>query len=73
MTEGHADKADQVERELDDLERRSDRLEDEIDSTREDWERKKRDDSVPGAAGQQEQAESEGGPETDYPAKGDPE
>jgi predicted nucleic acid-binding Zn-ribbon protein len=70
MTE-HRDRADQVERELDDMEQQSERLEDEIDATREDWERKKRDDHVPGAAGEPEQAESDPGPEADYPAKGD--
>ena len=37
------------EREVEDMEERSERLEDQIDDTREDWERKKRDSSVPGA------------------------
>jgi uncharacterized small protein (DUF1192 family) len=37
------------EREVEEMEERSDRLEDEIEETRSDWERKKRDPSVPGA------------------------
>jgi hypothetical protein len=65
----HEAKADELERELDDMQERSERLQDEIDSTGGDWESKKRDDRVPGAAGQPEEAEGTG-PETDYPAKG---
>ena len=59
------------ERDLEDMEERSERLEEEIEDTREDWERKKRDSSVPGAAGDPERAEE--GPETGakYPTKGD--
>jgi hypothetical protein len=68
--EQHEAKADEVERELDDMGEQSDRLEGEIDDAREDWERKKRDSKVPGAAGEPEEAD-EPGPETDYPAKGD--
>ncbi|MEA2281609.1 MAG: hypothetical protein QOK21_2216 [Solirubrobacteraceae bacterium] len=41
--------ADEVERELDDMERQSERLEGEIHETREDWERKKRDAWTPTA------------------------
>jgi hypothetical protein len=37
------------ERDLEELEERSERLEDDIDEAREDWERKKGDPSVPGA------------------------
>jgi hypothetical protein len=59
------------ERELREMEERSERLEDEIDDTRKDWERKKADSSVPGAAGDPERAE--GGPEKGarYPTKRD--
>ena len=64
-------RADEVERELDEMEERSERLEDEIDETREDWERKKRDPSVPGAVGDPERADDEPPPEQQYPAKGD--
>jgi hypothetical protein len=45
------------EREVEDMEERSERLEDDIDSAREDWERKKQDPSVPGAAGEPESDE----------------
>ena len=65
------EKVGEAERELADLEERSEKLGDEIDETRDDWEAKKADDSVPGAAGEPSHAE-EGGkhPETAYPAKG---
>ncbi len=54
----HEEKADAVEAEIDRLERESSELEGEIADTREDWERKKGDDNVPGAAGKPEAAES---------------
>ena len=59
------------ERDLEEMEERSQRLEEEIDDAREDWERKKADPSVPGAAGDPERAES--GPEKGarYPTKRD--
>jgi hypothetical protein len=41
--------ADAAEREADDMEKRSERLGAQIHETREDWERKKRDDSIPTA------------------------
>jgi predicted nucleic acid-binding Zn-ribbon protein len=63
MTE-HEDRARDLERELEEMEERADRLGDEIESTQEDWERKKRDPSVPGAAGDVE-------PEADDPPKDD--
>jgi hypothetical protein len=61
------------ERELDDMQERSDRLEEEIEGVREDWERKKSDPSVPGAAGDPERANEGPQPETNYPSKGDEE
>jgi hypothetical protein len=64
-------KRDELDRELDEMERRADRLEAEIEETRRDWERKKEDDSVPGAAGDPERAEQDLPPEADYPGKGD--
>jgi hypothetical protein len=70
MTE-HEDQAREAERELDEMEERSERLEDEIDDTREDWERKKGDSSVPGAAGDPDRAAEGPQPETSYPSKGD--
>jgi hypothetical protein len=48
MTE-HDERAQEPERELEAMEERSDRLEDDIADAEEDWQRKKRDSSVPGA------------------------
>jgi len=45
----HDEQADQVERDLDEMEERSEELGKEIEETEADWERKKQDDSVPGA------------------------
>ena len=45
----HEERADALEREVDDMEERAERLEDDIGEARKDWERKKRDPSVPGA------------------------
>ena len=59
------------ERELEDMQKRADELEEEIEDVRKDWERKKGDSSVPGAAGDPERAEGGPEPETSYPAKGD--
>jgi predicted nucleic acid-binding Zn-ribbon protein len=67
----YEERADDLEREADDMRRRTDRLEDEIEDVREDWERKKADSNVPGAAGDPERAEEGPRPETNYPSKGD--
>jgi hypothetical protein len=67
MTE-HPDPEPEPERELEEMDERSERLEDDVDSAREDWERKKRDPSVPGAAGDPEQADEELSPEADEPS-----
>jgi predicted nucleic acid-binding Zn-ribbon protein len=67
----HQDRADELEREAEDMQARADRLEDEIGDVREDWERKKADSRVPGAAGDPEKAETGPEPETSYPSKGD--
>ena len=58
------------ERDVEEMEERSERLEDEIDEAREDWERKKGDASVPGAPPDEEDTD---GPETGakYPTKRD--
>jgi hypothetical protein len=56
---------EEIDRELEDMEDRSERLEDEIEHAREDWERKQRDPSVPGAAGDPDRAEEELPPEAD--------
>jgi hypothetical protein len=66
MTE-HGEKADEVERELDDMQHESERIGDDIDATREDWEHKKRDPGVPGAGGDPEAAEGDIPPEADEP------
>jgi hypothetical protein len=58
MTEhnDHEAKAHDVEKQLDEMEERSERLKDEIEDTGGDWERKKRDPAVPGAAGMPDEA-----------------
>jgi hypothetical protein len=65
------EKVGEAERDLADLEQRSEKLGEDIGATRDDWEGKKADPSVPGAGGNPQRAE-EGGkhPETAYPAKG---
>jgi len=64
------DPANRLESELADMKRRSERLEGDIEATRRDWERKKQDPSVPGAAGDPDRAEEELPPEADYTGKG---
>ena len=67
----HERRADEVERELDEMGEHSEQLEGDIGDVREDWERKKRDSGVPGAAGAPERADDDqDAPEQDYPAKG---
>lgn len=63
---------EQPERAADDMEERSERLEDEISDVREDWERKKADSGVPGAPPDDEDTDGPQ-PETNYPSKGDEE
>jgi hypothetical protein len=72
MTEhnDHEAKTDDVEKQLDEMEQRSGRLKDEIEDTGDDWERKKRDPAVPGAAGMPDKADGPE-PEAEYPAKGE--
>ena len=65
----HEAKADDVERQLDEMDEAGERLQDDIDSTGEEWERKKRDSSVPGAAGMPSEAQGPD-PESEYPTKG---
>jgi len=68
--ESHEKKADELERELDEMQERSGKLEEDIEGAGEDWESKKRDSGVPGAAGEPEEADGPQ-PETEYPAKRD--
>jgi hypothetical protein len=67
----HDERADELEHEAEDMQERVTRLEDETGEAREDWERKKGDPSVPGAAGDPQKAEKGPQPETNYPSKGD--
>jgi hypothetical protein len=71
MTEDYEREASAAERELADMEERSERVGEHIDEARKDWEAKAADEDVPGAVGDPDRAE-EGGqhPETAYPAKG---
>jgi hypothetical protein len=71
MTDDHEQQADAAEREVADMEERSQRVGAHIDEARKDWEAKLADPAVPGAGGDPGRAE-EGGrhPETAYPAKG---
>ena len=48
----HSEKADALERDADDMEHQSEKLEREIGDVREDWEAKQRDAKVPGAVGE---------------------
>ena len=71
MTEDHEQEAEAAEREVADMQERSERVGRQIDEARKDWEAKVADSSVPGAGGDPDRAE-EGGrhPETAYPGKG---
>jgi hypothetical protein len=71
MESPHSEQADQLERELDDMQEQSEKLEGRIDDTREDWERKKADDKVPGAGGDPHAAEGGTPPEANYTTQGD--
>jgi hypothetical protein len=71
MTAEHEQQADAAEREVADMEERSQRVGADIDEARKDWEAKLADPAVPGAGGDPERAEAGGRhPETAYPAKG---
>jgi hypothetical protein len=60
MTEDHERQAKAAEHELADLEERSERVGEQIEETRKDWDAKVADASVPGAGGDPDRAE-EGG------------
>ena len=64
----HEAKADELERKLDEMDERSAKLGDEIGDAGEEWERRKADDKVPGAAGEPSQADGPE-PEAEYPNK----
>jgi hypothetical protein len=73
----HEELHDRAEREADELERRGEKLEEEIDRTRQDWEAKKHDASLPGAqpdhaAEETDRADDDGPPpEADVVTPGD--
>jgi hypothetical protein len=48
----HEAKADELERELDEMQEHTDKLGGEIEGAGEDWEHRKADDKVPGATGE---------------------
>jgi chromosome segregation ATPase len=48
----HEEAAERMEREVEDMERRAGQVDEDIAETREEWERKQRDDAVPGAVGE---------------------
>lgn len=70
MPESHDRIANEAEAELTDMERRSDALEEDIESTRADWEAKKANPAVPGAGGDPRAAESGLPPEANEPGGG---
>ena len=66
----HQRAADDAERELEQMQEQSDRLGEDIDETRKDWERKQADPTVPGAGGEPPE---ELGPPTEAEAEAEPE
>jgi hypothetical protein len=60
--------SEKPEDELEDMEERAQRLEDDVDAAREDWERKKQDPGVPGAVGDPQEADEDIPPEADEPS-----
>ena len=67
----HEEQAEAAERELAELEERSERVGEQIDDARADWKAKVADPGVPGAGGDPQSREQGGKhPETNYPAKG---
>jgi len=71
MTEDHEQQGEAAERDVADMQERSERVGRHIEEARKDWDAKLADAAVPGAGGDPDRAE-EGGrhPETAYPAKG---
>lgn len=49
MTEEHGDPSEEAGKTVDDLEQQSEKLDEEIDGTKSDWESKKESSGVPGA------------------------
>ena len=57
--EPHEAKADELERELDDMDERREKLGEEIGETEEEWERRKKDSRVPGATSDEDEDDDE--------------
>jgi hypothetical protein len=57
--EGHEERAQEAEYELAEMQEQSDDLADDIHAAKDDWEAKKRDDSVPGAGTGEDEEEPE--------------
>jgi hypothetical protein len=71
MSESHERAAERMEREAEDMEHRSEQVGEDIAGAREEWERKKADDKVPGAGGDPQRAEGGLPPEANYTTSGD--
>jgi hypothetical protein len=56
----HEERGEGLEREVEDLEQRSEQVGEHIEETREDWERKEEDSSVPGAQPDPKDEDEEG-------------
>ncbi|HEX2415114.1 MAG TPA: hypothetical protein VHJ37_07855 [Thermoleophilaceae bacterium] len=63
----HDEQADRLEREADDMDRRSEELGDRIEGTRRDWEAKEDDPSVPGAQPDPDDVDQEDEPMSETP------
>ena len=50
--EGHEERAAEAEYELSEMEDRSDKLADDVEQAKADWQQAKQDDSIPGARGE---------------------
>ena len=67
----HEQYAEDAEARLEELERESDELGEEVERARADWEAKKADPAVPGAGGDPDRAEEGPVQGATYPAKGE--
>ena len=61
--EGHEERAKELEYELAEMEEQQDGLDDSIHAAKDDWDAKKRDESVPGAGSGEESEDEEPAPE----------
>ena len=71
MADDEKETSARAEERVDRLEERADALGEQIDDTRRDWEDKKHDSDVPGAAGDPDRAEGGLPPEANYTQRGD--